>query len=181
VSIGVVVTFPDPLTERVRRIQRAYGSETADIPPHITVLSLDSSRSDVCPPTENGWARAREHVAEVAQACTPFRVSLGEARCFWPASPVAYLSVLEGARQLEDLAARVASGPLAHEPTFPYVPHVTLVYPAEPAVLFQAVRDHADFKDAFVVDSIGLYQQNPSARWVHREEIPLGNSPQTAQ
>ncbi len=180
-SIGVVVTLPEPAASRVRALQRALGVVEELSPPHITLLSVDASRPDLCRTAEERWTEVRDHVARAARAVEPFTVALGEARTFAPLSPVAYLSVTEGEAPLAELARLVSSGPLAHTPAFEYVPHVTLVYPGTDEELEHAVSRGREFDESFPVDTIGLYRQLPSGRWEHREEIPLGNSPQTSQ
>ncbi|GAA1354212.1 2'-5' RNA ligase family protein [Falsarthrobacter nasiphocae] len=173
VTVGVVISLPERLTERIRAIKCAYPGPEAGIPPHITLVSLAACWHE--------WADVERHVRAVAARHEPFRVELGPAQTFLPVSPVTYLSVTRGQDALQDLAEEMRSGPLAFEPAFPFVPHVTLLHPGTETQLRDLAAAHSDFADAFTVTSIGLYQQLPDARWAHREEIPLATNSQAAQ
>lgn len=165
-TVGVVVSLPEPLAQRVRSLQEGYSSALAAIPPHITIVSLL--------PSSGRWEEISAHLRAVAREAEPFDITLEGADTFLPTSPVSYLRVIQGADSLAALEASVRRGPLGFDPLFPYVPHVTLVHEDAPELLRRSAQECSGFRDGFRATSIGLYQKSPSGDWAHREEIPLG-------
>ena len=172
-TVGVVVSLPAETAARVAREKRARKSPKAEIPAHITLVSLL--------PAHDRWAEIAAHLRETARRHEPFAVELDGAGTFLPVSPVAFLAVGEGRERLAALEADVRRGPLAVERPYPFVPHVTVLHPGEPEEVRRAERELSAFRERFRVASMGLYQKPPGESWVHREEIPLGQNPSSEQ
>ena len=131
--LGVVIALPEPWVSVLTDIRVSLGDDQGTkVPAHITIL----------PPTAVDMERREEvieHLRNVAQRYTPFRVTLGDTGTFRPVSPVVYLSLAEGERECTMLAEDIRSGPLDTPVRFPYHAHVTLAQGVPDAVLDRAM------------------------------------------
>ncbi len=102
--------------------------------PHITLVPpANLYRQDV----DAEIYRLRKIAAETPE----YQFEVGPAGTFYPVSPVLYLSVGgSGLSEMASLQARLVSSDLYKSNTRPYVPHVTLINPADSAEIDAAQR-----------------------------------------
>lgn len=123
--IGLIHSFDRVHSDQIDGLRIALGGfGVGRIPPHITLI----------PPT-NLHPRDVEgelyRLRKIASETKPFRVSVGPVGTFFPVSPVLYLSVAGGGvDQMTALQRRLASVNLYKPSSRPFVPHVTLMDPA---------------------------------------------------
>ncbi|MGH3447622.1 MAG: 2'-5' RNA ligase family protein [Nocardioidaceae bacterium] len=157
-SIGVAIPIPEPWAGELQAHRASFGDPQAQaIPTHITLV----------PPTEidGDLVQVQEHLAEVAQTHAPFQLRLRGTATFRPVSPVVFIVVAEGISSCELLACAVRRGPLAHELSFPYHPHVTVAHHLPDEALDRAYEALAGYDCAFLVDSFQLYIHGDDAVW----------------
>ena len=157
-TIGVALSIPEPWATELQNHRAAFGDPLADsIPTHLTIV----------PPTEieNNLAVLDRHLEAVAKTQPPFSLRLRGTATFRPVSPVVFIVVSEGISSCELLAEAVRKGPLAHEPPFPYHPHVTVAHHLDDAALDEAYETLADFDCAFEVEDFHLYVHGDDFVW----------------
>jgi 2'-5' RNA ligase len=164
-TIGVVVAVPSPYCEEIDAARGRYEPAASDLPAHVTILAPIDVDAEAMPAVE-------AHLAHVASATRPFRLTLRGTGTFRPISPVVFVAVDEGASECEQLESRVRSGDMAVETRFPYHPHVTVAHDVPDPVLDRASADLAGFEAAIDVDSIGLYEYQ-DGRWHVVREFPF--------
>ncbi len=166
--LGVVVDVPEPLAGQLRRHRRRIGDPQVDaIPAHVTLLPPTTA-----PAVEVG--DIEQHLKEVAASATAFDVVLEGVGTFRPTSPVVYVRVGDGERDLDALQRAVRSGPLDRELAFPFHPHVTVAHKLDEVMLDRAMGLVADYSGRFEVDSFRLYEQDPDGVWLPRRRFPFG-------
>ncbi|WP_193609568.1 2'-5' RNA ligase family protein [Nocardioides lijunqiniae] len=166
-TIGVAVAIPEPWATELQDYRTSVGDATAlMIPTHITLV----------PPTviEDGTLEAvEEHLAEAAEAVSPFTVHLRGTGTFRPVSPVVFVTLVRGISSCEVLADAVRKGPLEVELTFPFHPHVTIAHHLPDAQLDQAFADLADFECEFDVGEFHLYVHDAEHGWRPTRQFAL--------
>lgn len=164
---GVAVTIPEPWGGQLQRARADFGDPMADaIPPHVTLL----------PPTELGpdaLDRFHRHLGTLSGQMTPFDVVLSGTGTFRPVSPVVFVQVSRGISHCELLEMAVRAGPVDRHLEFPYHPHVTVAHHLDDAALDRAFDELADFRCAFRVSSIELYQHDTDGVWRVLHSFPL--------
>jgi 2'-5' RNA ligase len=164
-ALGVVIEIPSPLEAALRGWRRRYGGEAAAaVAPHITLVSGSTTN----------WKTAVEHVRTVAARCPAFRVSLRGTGTFRPVSPVVFLNVLEGAEACGQLHDALVAGPLLHELSYGYHPHLTIAHEVDDDAMDLAQEELKGESMEFMVNSIGLFGVDDTGAWSLREELGLG-------
>ena len=163
--LGVVIEIPSPLRERLREWRLRYGGAAAAIvDPHITLVSGST----------NAWDQAAAHVRSVADRTKPFTIRLHGTGTFRPVTNVVYLNVAIGAEACTDLHDALLTGPLGHDLSFGFHPHLTIAHDVAEPLLDAAQEDLANESMDFDVSSIGLFGIDEAGHWSLREEIVLG-------
>ena len=167
-TIGVAVAIPEPWARELQDYRISIGDETAQmIPTHITLVPPVELHDGDLPGVE-------EHLAGVADSFESFRIHLRGTGTFRPVSPVVFVSLVEGISQTELLADAVRRGPLEHELSFPYHPHVTIAHHLDDETLDRAYGDLQDFECSFDAAAFSLYVHDASDGWVPTREFELG-------
>lgn len=164
-ALGVVIEIPSPLRERLRDWRLRYGGAAAAIvDPHITLVSGSTST----------WDQAAAHVRSLAHRSKAFNIRLHGTGTFRPVTNVVYLNVTTGAEACRQLHDALITGPLGHDLSFGYHPHLTIAHDAAERLLDAAQKDLANESMDFEVTSVGLFGIDEAGRWSLREEIVLG-------
>lgn len=170
-TVGVSLPVPAPWGPQLQDYRIALGdSEAAGIPTHITLI----------PPTEITEAAVPDvvaHLTAVTSTAAPVEVLLRGTGTFRPVSPVVFITVALGISACEQLAARLRTGPLATDLSFPYHPHVTVAHRLDDAALDRAFAELADFEAGFVADHVQLYSHDPVTGWHPTHAFHLGGAP----
>lgn len=164
-ALGVVIELPSPLDDSLRAWRRRYGGEAAAaIAPHITLVS--GSTAD--------WDSAVAHVRKVAARISPFTVGLHGTGTFRPLTPVVFMNVTEGAGACRQLHDELVAGPLLHEVTYGYHPHLTIAHEVSETAMDLAQEELKAETMSFRVQVIGLFGVDATGAWSLREELGLG-------
>lgn len=167
-TIGVSIAVPEPFGAALQDFRVSLGDEPArHIPTHITLVPPAEVPEGALPGIE-------EHLARAAAAHRPFRVRLRGTGTFRPVSPVVFVGVVEGISGCEQLAKATRSGPLAHDASFPYHPHVTVAHDVEDRLLDRAFAELSDFEAGFVVEEFWLYTHDERHGWRPALAFELG-------
>lgn len=174
-SFSLVAYLPEPIARFVEQVRHyvptAKSQPDEDTRAHLTIL----------PP----WplaCLAERAAADLEQAVAhfqPFFVRLGAVRVF-PRSDVLYLSIQEGAQELENLHEALSRGRLRFLEYFDYHPHVTLAR-FVPATEMEraATRAAAEWgayvgPRRFLLDRVTLVQSTRQNHWRNLREFRLG-------
>lgn len=167
-TIGVAIAVPPPYGDELQVWRARFGDPLAEaIPSHVTLL----------PPTEvaDGALDAIErHLLDVAALVSPFAVRLRGSATFRPVSPVVFVAVAEGISSCERLAARVRTGPLSRELSFPYHPHVTVAHDLDERALDEAYQALEHYACRFPVYAFSLYEHGSDGVWRPQRDFALG-------
>ncbi len=167
-AIGVAIGLPEPYTSELQGWRERLGDVNAGaIPPHVTLLpptELDTGDLDV----------VEEHLRAIASAERPFVIQLSGSGTFRPVSPVVFVPLVEGAQHCQALEARIRSGPLARELTFPYHPHVTVAHDLADERLDQAFAALSSYEARFRVWGFSLFERGPDQVWRPQRDFPFG-------
>ena len=170
---GVAVTIPEPWGNRLQGARKSFGDPAASaIPPHVTLL----------PPTHiEGELLDRfvEHLAAVCALAQPFDMTLSGTGTFRPVSPVVFVQVSAGISACERLERAVRSGPVERTLDFPYHPHVTVAHHLDDTALDEAFDGLADFRAAFRVVGVDLYEHGEDGVWRVERNFALGEGGRT--
>lgn len=165
--LGVVIEIPSPLRERLRDWRLRYGGKDAAIvDPHVTLVSGST----------NAWDQAAAHVRSLVHRSKAFTMRLQGTGTFRPVTDVVYLNVTTGAEECTALHDALLTGPLGHDLSFGYHPHLTIAHDVSAALLDAAQTDLSNESMYFDVSSIGLFGIDAAGRWSLREEIDLGTA-----
>jgi len=169
-TIGVAIAIPEPYGRELQAVRESYGDPlAASIPTHVTLL----------PPTEveaDDLDRIEKHLRTIAESEQPFEIHLRGTGTFHPVSPVVFVSVVLGISSCERVEARVRSGPLARDLSFPYHPHVTVAHDLPGDVLRRAFDDMASYDVRFQVWGFSLYEHGPDQVWRPQRDYPFGRT-----
>lgn len=150
--IGVSIAVPEPYAQEIQDARDGFGDPLArSIPTHVTLL----------PPTELDPAElpaVARHLARAARRHLPFRLRLRGTDTFRPVSPVVFVRLDEGVREVREVESSVRCGPLARELAFPFHPHVTVAHNVEPASLDRAERELRHYRAEFTVAGFSLHR-----------------------
>jgi len=156
---GVAITVPEPHGTVLQDARERFGDPLARfIPPHVTLL----------PPTEidaPSLEAFETHLAVVAAAHAPFRMTLSGTGTFRPLSPVVFVQVSSGISQCELLETSVRSGPVERHLEFNYHPHVTVAHHLAEEALDSAFEELVDYRCSFDVTSFELFHQTDDGVW----------------
>ena len=167
VTVGVAIAVPEPFATELRRHRASFGDvQAGTVPTHVTLLPPTTIDPSVLP-------QVQLHLAAVARRHRVFGMRLRGTGTFRPVSPVVFVTVAEGISECELLARSVCSGPLDHEPAFPYHPHVTVAHHVADSELDRALDALADYACAFDVSAFTLYVHGGSDGWVADTVLPL--------
>lgn len=166
--IGVAMAIPEPHGSFLQRYRESYGDPlAAAIPTHVTLLPPLRVPEDDLPAIE-------EHLRVLAQQEHPFDMELNGTATFRPVSPVVFVRVAGGGGECERVAAKVRSGPLAVDLSFPYHPHVTIAHDLAEDVLDRAQDELAGYTVRFQVWGFSLYEHGPDSVWRPQRDFPFG-------
>lgn len=166
--IGVAMAIPEPHGSELQHYRESYGDPLAHaIPTHVTLLPPTSVHARDLPQIE-------EHLRLTAQREYPFEIHLRGTATFRPVSPVVFVQLASGISDSERVAAKVRSGPLARELTFPYHPHVTIAHDLPDEVLDRAYDDLASYEAWFQVWGFSLYEHGPDRVWRPQRDFTFG-------
>jgi 2'-5' RNA ligase len=129
------------------------------------------------PPTEvvsEALEPIEEHLRTIAATEATFDITLRGSATFQPVSPVVFVPLVQGISECERLAARVRSGPLARELSFPYHPHVTVAHDLPPEALDRAFEALRDYDATFRVWGLTLFEQGVDATWRPQRDFVFG-------
>jgi 2'-5' RNA ligase len=167
-TIGVAIAIPEPYGAELQRVREGYGDTLAgSIPTHITLL----------PPTEvaaDDLDAIEKHLRTIAESEESFEIQLRGTGTFRPVSPVVFITLVQGIGSCERVEARVRSGPLARDLSFPYHPHVTIAHDLPTDVLELAFEEMAGYEVRFGVWGFSLYEHGPDGVWRPQRDFPLG-------
>lgn len=164
-TLGVVIPVPEPARGQLHRWREHYGTvDHQQVAPHITLVT----GSHLGP-----WPQAAAHVRRVADRERAFRVRLGAARSFRPASQVVYLPLLAGSGNCHRLHRDLLAGPLQHDSQFDFHPHLTITQNAAAPQLDAALGELQAVDLDFTVDEIQLFDMH-DGQWNLIERIVLG-------
>jgi 2'-5' RNA ligase len=150
-TLGVAIEIPEPFGSVIDLARKGYEPSMGRMPAHITLLPPVDIDSEVMP-------GVIDHLSAVAAECSAFAVELHGTGTFQPVSPVVFVSLARGISSCERVEAKVRSAVLAVESRFPYHPHVTLAHDVDDGILNRAFDDFTDFRAAFTVTQMHLYQ-----------------------
>lgn len=167
VTVGVVVTVPDPWGAELQEERAAFGDRLAwTIPTHITLL----------PPTqvpESRLAAVDAHLARVASTRLPFTIALHGSGTFRPVTQTSFVTVAEGGQICAALAGEVRTGPLRRQLPFPYHPHVTMAVDLDDQQHERAEQAMAGYRLAFEVTELDRYELAEHGVWEPAASFPL--------
>lgn len=167
VTVGVAIPVPQPWGARLDTARAATGDPQAPhVPSHVTLLGPTDIPDTALPDAER-------HLADVAARSNGFDVHLRGTGTFRPVTEVVFVTLAEGISGCERLEARVRSGPLAKDLTYPYHPHVTVAQAVPTAALDKVYTELADFEARFTVDSFVLYTHHNGVTWHARDRYRL--------
>lgn len=158
-TYGVAITVPEPHGSALQQYRRDFGDPMAGaIPPHVTLL----------PPTpvpDEAVADLDAHLRVVAAQHSVFTMVLSSTGTFLPVSPVVFVQVARGISSCERLESAVRSGPVRRRLDFNYHPHVTVAHRLGVDRLEAAFEELREFRAAFAVTSIDLYEEGADDVW----------------
>ncbi|MCU0301890.1 MAG: 2'-5' RNA ligase family protein [Candidatus Nanopelagicales bacterium] len=171
ITIGVALPIPEPFLAELGAYRERFGDPLAHaIVAHITLVPPMAVRA------EAHLAAVIAHLTEVAGRLVPFPLVLAGAGTFRPVSPVVFVPIAEGEREVRAAEAVVRRGPLDRPLQFPYHPHVTVAHDLAEEWLDQAEEAMAPYRAAFEVASLGLFVQGEDGVWRQRVEFPFGGT-----
>lgn len=166
-DFGVAFGLPEPYTSELQGWRERLGDpNAAGIPPHVTLL----------PPTalpEDRIEEVEEHLRLVAASETPFTMHLRGTATFRPVSPVVFVPLVRGIAECERVEAKVRSGPLQREISFPYHPHVTVAHDLGESALDRAFESLKDYDAQFDVWGFTLFEQDRQGVWRPQRDFPF--------
>ncbi len=160
--LGIVIPVEGEYARKVSATRAATGDPYAYILPHITLMS------GVPLPDP---AEAIAHIRNVVSAFSPFPLRFAGTDTFYPVSPVTYLRVAEGERELTELHERLHSGPLDAKPAYPFVPHLTLAQEVAPERLAQVRREWEDVSFNMSAHGVTVHVGDGAGSWTQIEEL----------
>jgi 2'-5' RNA ligase len=166
-DFGVAIGLPEPYTSELQRWRERLGDPNAQgIPPHITLLPPTALHTDELPKVE-------EHLRQIAAEEGSFEVHLRGSATFRPVSPVVFVPLVRGISECERVQARVRSGPLSRELSFPYHPHVTVAHDLAAPALDRAFEELSGYDARFTVWGFTLFEQGRDHVWRPQRDFPF--------
>jgi 2'-5' RNA ligase/predicted N-acetyltransferase YhbS len=155
VRLAVALLVPARAAAEIDVLRRALGADTVRVAPHLTLV----------PPVnvaEGRLEEAEDLVRVAAAASRPIATVLGPPTTFLPMNPVVYLAVGPPAAvsAVEDLRARIFTGPLVRPLTWPFVPHVTVVDGGGEDRIVAAATALADHVVPVTFDAVALLREH---------------------
>jgi len=167
-DIGVAIGLPEPAHTELTTWRQRLGDPNAwAIPPHITLLPPTSCPDESLPEIE-------EHLRIVAAGEEPFDIHLRGSSSFRPVSPVVFVPLVSGISGCERVQAKVRTGPLERELSFPYHPHVTVAHDVGDQLLDRAFAELAPYETWFRVWGFTMFEQGPDHVWRPQRDFPFG-------
>jgi 2'-5' RNA ligase len=167
-DIGVAIGIPEPYTTELQGWRERLGDpHAADIPPHITLLAPRSLSTD-------DLGGVERHLQAIAEQSQPFLMHLRGSGSFRPLSPVVFVPLAQGTSECEQLEAKVRSGVLAQEVSFPYHPHVTVAHDLPEPSLDRAYDELASYDARFRVWGFSLFEKGRDSVWRPQQDFPFG-------
>jgi 2'-5' RNA ligase len=172
ITVGVTIPIPGSLAGALQQARKDSGDPLADtVPPHLTLLAPTSV-------TVERLEILAEHLALVACSMAAFTIALHGVSSFLPISPVAFVPVIDGGKDLAALAAGIRSGPVPLPQQFPFHPHVTVAHRVEPDGMERVCRSLMTFDATVPVERFTLSISScpptcPAASWTPWREFHL--------
>lgn len=167
-DIGVAIGIPEPYGRELQGWRERLGDPNAKrIVPHVTLLPPTPVRSNALPAIE-------EHLRVIATEEQPFEIRLRGSATFLPVSPVVFVPLVQGISECERLEAKVRSGPLARELSFPYHPHVTVAHDLPEDMLGRAFDAIRGYEARFRVWGFTLFEQDVDGTWRPQRDFVFG-------
>lgn len=150
ITVGATVAIPESWSGALQQARKDSGDPLSDtVPPHLTLLAPTTLAAD-------RLEALVEHLALVAGSMDPFTITLHGVSSFLPISPVAFVPVIDGGKDLATLAARIRSGPVPLPQQFPFHPHVTVAHRVEVDGMERVCRSLMTFDATVPVDQFTL-------------------------
>jgi 2'-5' RNA ligase len=166
-DFGVAIGLPEPYTSELQGWRERLGDPNAQgIPPHITLLPPTALHTD-------DLHKVEEHLRRIAAEESSFEVHLRGSATFRPVSPVVFVPLVRGISECERVQARVRSGPLARELSFPYHPHVTVAHDLAAPALDRAFEELSGYDARFTVWGFTLFEQGRDHVWRPQRDFPF--------
>ncbi|MDA1359755.1 2'-5' RNA ligase family protein [Glycomyces luteolus] len=175
ITVGAIIAIPESWSGALQQARKDSGDPlAATVPPHLTLLAPTTLASDQL-------ETLAEHLAIVADSMAAFTIALHGVSSFLPISPVAFVPVIDGGKDLAALAAGIRSGPVPLPQQFPFHPHVTVAHRVEPDGMERVCRSLMTFDATVPVDRFTLSISNcpptcPAASWMPWREFHLAKS-----
>jgi 2'-5' RNA ligase superfamily len=167
---ALVVYIPDPLGQFLDDLRRELVPAYKPCA-HVSVLPPRPLAVD--------WRLASGELRALAQKWAPFDIELTEIGVF-PVTDVIYFELGQGAAELQEMHAAMASRRLAFQEPFAYHPHVTLAQEI-PHSQVDGLREQAQLRwreydgpRRFRANSAVFVQSTLTGCWVDLAEYPLG-------
>lgn len=158
--IGLVIAVPEPWMSELTAWRLEFGDEHGNhTPAHITLLPPTAIKKD-------HRADVAEHLQKIAAAHRPFKISLRGTGTFRPISPVVYIDVVAGNRDLIELENDVRTGILDVPTRFDYHPHVTIAQQVSDERLDRAEMTCANFEAQWTVQGFRLDRVTPDGSYL---------------
>ncbi|MFZ4516869.1 MAG: GNAT family N-acetyltransferase [Microthrixaceae bacterium] len=170
--VAVALVPPPAVAAEVDTLRRAVGSgQLRRIPPHLTLVPPVNVGVDDVP-------AVLELLAAAARPARPFRLVLGPAASFAPATPTVHLAVGGDLPALGALREALSADPLGRPDPRPFVPHVTLDPRVEHDRVDACLAALRSVELAWDVDAVVLLEhlarEDRPPVWVPVAEEPLG-------
>lgn len=175
ITVGATVAIPELWAGALQQARKDSGDPLAEtVPPHLTLLAPTTLAAD-------RLETLTKHLALVAGSMDPFTIVLHGVSSFLPISPVAFVPVIDGGKDLATLAAGIRSGPVPLPQQFPFHPHVTVAHRVEPDGMERVCRSLMAFDATVPVDRFTLSISTcpptcPAASWRPWREFHLAKS-----
>ena len=167
-QIGVAIGIPEPYGRELQGWREHLGDPNAHrIVPHVTLVPPTEVDSSLLPAID-------EHLRTIAVSEASFDIRLRGSATFRPVSPVVFVPLVQGISECERLQARVRSGPLARDVSFPYHPHVTVAHDLPSDALDRAFDAVRGYDATFRVWGFTLFELGADEVWVPQRDFVFG-------
>lgn len=168
-TVGVALPIPSPFGAELGAFRERFGDQWAHaIVAHITLVPPHPLGSP------GGLGAVEEHLARCAGSLRPFPIELAGSQSFRPVSPVVFVPLVVGERQVREVESRLRTGPLDLRLQFPFHPHVTVAQDVGDERLDAAERELATYRARFVASGFSLFARGTDGVWHAIRDFPFG-------
>jgi 2'-5' RNA ligase len=167
---ALVIYVPEPLGTFLDEMRRAL---VPGCNPHAHVSVLPPR------PLAGDWQMAREQVRTLAEAWTPFDITLSGIAIF-PVTNVIYIELGQGAAEMYGLHSLMNTDALRFDEPFEYHPHITLAQEVPTGSVTEIHRRAREMWDAFTgpktfrAERAAFVQNTLGNCWIDLAEYSLG-------